>query len=120
MNFPHIQPQTAPACKKKIQYIKQIYLPRLVKCGVTGSDGGLDAVATRSEDGKTLVLQGSPCNWGWNALSDAPQSHPARQDLTTSPAKTGHKFGKYPAILAGETGLNFRRAWKPRQIEKSG
>jgi alpha-L-arabinofuranosidase len=29
----------------------------LVKCGVTGSDGGLDAVATRSEDGKTLVLQ---------------------------------------------------------------
>jgi alpha-N-arabinofuranosidase len=33
------------------------YLPRLVKCAVTGADGKLDVVAKRSDDGKTLVLQ---------------------------------------------------------------
>jgi hypothetical protein len=42
-------------------YITQIlshnYLPQLVKCDVSGAEGGLDAVATRSEHGKTLVLQ---------------------------------------------------------------
>ncbi len=39
------------------QMLSHHYLPRLVKCDVAGADGRLDAVATRSEDGKTLVLQ---------------------------------------------------------------
>jgi hypothetical protein len=39
------------------QMLSHNYLPQLAKCDVTGAEGGLDAVATRSEDGKTLVLQ---------------------------------------------------------------
>jgi len=39
------------------QMLSHNYLPQVVKCNVTGVGGGLDAVATRSEDGKTLVLQ---------------------------------------------------------------
>jgi hypothetical protein len=39
------------------QMLSQNYLPQSVKCDVAGAEGGLDAVATRSEDGKTLVLQ---------------------------------------------------------------
>jgi alpha-L-arabinofuranosidase len=39
------------------QMLSHNYLPQWVKCDVTGADGGLDAVATRSDDGKTLVLQ---------------------------------------------------------------
>jgi alpha-L-arabinofuranosidase len=39
------------------QMLSHHYLPQLVKCDVSGAEGGLDAVATRSEDGKTLVLQ---------------------------------------------------------------
>jgi alpha-L-arabinofuranosidase len=42
-------------------YVTQIlfrnYLPQLVKCQVAGAERQLDAVATRNEDGKTLVLQ---------------------------------------------------------------
>jgi hypothetical protein len=33
------------------------YQPQLVQCEVTGADGRLDAIATRSADAKTLVLQ---------------------------------------------------------------
>ena len=33
------------------------YLPDLLKCEVSGGQGQLDVVSTRSEDGKTLVLQ---------------------------------------------------------------
>ncbi len=40
------------------QMLSHNYLPQAVKCDVTGVEGGLDAVATRSEDGKTLVLAG--------------------------------------------------------------
>jgi hypothetical protein len=39
------------------QMLSRHYLPRLVQCDLTGAEGGLDAVATRSDDGKTLVLQ---------------------------------------------------------------
>jgi hypothetical protein len=39
------------------QMLSHDYLPQLVQCQVTGAEGGLDAVATRSEDGKTVVLQ---------------------------------------------------------------
>jgi hypothetical protein len=39
------------------QMMSRNYLPRLVKCEVAGAKGGLDAVAKRSDDGKTLVLQ---------------------------------------------------------------
>ena len=39
------------------QMLSHNYLPQVVKCNVTGVGDGLDAVATRSEDGKTLVLQ---------------------------------------------------------------
>jgi hypothetical protein len=33
------------------------YLPELVQCDITGAQGQLDASATRSDDGRTLVLQ---------------------------------------------------------------
>jgi alpha-L-arabinofuranosidase len=33
------------------------YLPQLVQCVITGAQGQLDASATSSDDGKTLVLQ---------------------------------------------------------------
>jgi hypothetical protein len=39
------------------QIISRNYLPQLVKCEVSGGPGRIDACATRSEDGKTLVLQ---------------------------------------------------------------
>jgi alpha-L-arabinofuranosidase len=39
------------------QMLSHNYLPQLLKCDVTGAESGLDAVATRSDDGKTLVLQ---------------------------------------------------------------
>jgi len=39
------------------QMLCRNYLPQLVKCQVTRAEGQLDAVATRNEDGKTLVLQ---------------------------------------------------------------
>jgi hypothetical protein len=39
------------------QMLSRNYLPQLVQCGITGAQGQLDASATRSDDGKTLVLQ---------------------------------------------------------------
>jgi hypothetical protein len=39
------------------QMLSHNYLSQLVKCDVTGTEGGLDAVATRSDGGKTVVLQ---------------------------------------------------------------
>jgi hypothetical protein len=39
------------------QTLSRNYQPQLVKCEVARAEGGLDAIATRSEDGKTLVLQ---------------------------------------------------------------
>jgi hypothetical protein len=39
------------------QMLSHNYLPQMVKCDVLGADSGLDAVATRGDDGKTLVLQ---------------------------------------------------------------
>ncbi|MGA2255785.1 MAG: family 16 glycoside hydrolase, partial [Thermoguttaceae bacterium] len=39
------------------QMFSRNYLPQLVKCRVTGAEGRLDVNATRSDDGKTLVLQ---------------------------------------------------------------
>jgi hypothetical protein len=39
------------------QVLSRNYLPQLVKCDLTGAQGRLDAIATRSDDGKTLVLQ---------------------------------------------------------------
>ena len=39
------------------QMLSHNYLPQLVKCQTTGANGKLDANATRSDDGKTLVLQ---------------------------------------------------------------
>jgi len=39
------------------QMLSHNYLPELIKCDVSGAEGGVDAVATRSEDGKTLVMQ---------------------------------------------------------------
>jgi alpha-L-arabinofuranosidase len=39
------------------QMLSQHYLPQLVQCDVAGAEGGLDVIATRSDDGKTLVLQ---------------------------------------------------------------
>jgi hypothetical protein len=53
------------------QMLSYEYLPQLVKCEVTGAEGGFDAVATRSEDGKTLVLQVvNPMNIGVTAQID--------------------------------------------------
>jgi alpha-L-arabinofuranosidase len=37
--------------------LSQNYLSQLVKCDVIGAGGGLEAVATRNDDGSTLVLQ---------------------------------------------------------------
>jgi len=39
------------------QMLSRHYQPQLVQCDVTGADSGFDAVATRSEDGQSLVLQ---------------------------------------------------------------
>jgi hypothetical protein len=39
------------------QMLSHEYLPQLVGCDVAGAEGGLDAAATRSKDGKTVVLQ---------------------------------------------------------------
>ena len=39
------------------QMISRNYQPRVVDASVTGSDGDLDATATRSADGATLILQ---------------------------------------------------------------
>jgi len=39
------------------QMLSRNYLPQLVQCDLTGAPGSLDANATRSNDGKTLVLQ---------------------------------------------------------------
>jgi 3-keto-disaccharide hydrolase/alpha-L-arabinofuranosidase-like protein len=39
------------------QMLARNYVPQLVKCEVTGEQAKLDAVAKRSADGKTLVLQ---------------------------------------------------------------
>jgi hypothetical protein len=39
------------------QMLARNYLPQLVQCDVTSGEGGLDAIATRSADAKTLVLQ---------------------------------------------------------------
>jgi hypothetical protein len=39
------------------QMLSRNYLPQLAGCEVTGTESGLDAVATRSDNGKTLVLQ---------------------------------------------------------------
>jgi hypothetical protein len=39
------------------QMLSRDYLPRMVNCNVTGTEGGLDAIATLGEDGKTLALQ---------------------------------------------------------------
>ena len=39
------------------QMLSRNYLPQLVQCEVTGAQGQLDASATRSDDGKTIVLQ---------------------------------------------------------------
>ena len=39
------------------QMLSQHYLPQMVKCDFVGARGSLEAVATRSENGKTLVLQ---------------------------------------------------------------
>ncbi|MCX7049461.1 MAG: hypothetical protein NTX50_28745 [Candidatus Sumerlaeota bacterium] len=39
------------------QMFSHSYQPQLVKCDVTGAENKLDANATRSDDGKTLVLQ---------------------------------------------------------------
>jgi hypothetical protein len=39
------------------QMLSRNYLPQRVQCDVTGAPGQLDASATRSDDGKTLVLQ---------------------------------------------------------------
>ncbi len=39
------------------QLLSQEYQPHRVNCSVVGAEGGLDAIATRSDDGKTLVLQ---------------------------------------------------------------
>ncbi len=39
------------------QMLSHNYQPQLVQCNVTGAAAGFDAVATRSEDGQTLVLQ---------------------------------------------------------------
>ena len=39
------------------QMFSRNYLPQLVQCDVTGAQGQLNAGATRSDDGKTLVLQ---------------------------------------------------------------
>ena len=39
------------------QMLSRNYLPQRVQCDLTGSQGRVDAIATRSEDGRTLVLQ---------------------------------------------------------------
>jgi alpha-L-arabinofuranosidase len=39
------------------QMLSRNYLPQLVQCVITGAQGQLDASATSSDDGKTLVLQ---------------------------------------------------------------
>jgi alpha-L-arabinofuranosidase len=39
------------------QMLSQDYLPQIIKCDVVGTKGELEAVATRSNEGKTLVLQ---------------------------------------------------------------
>jgi hypothetical protein len=39
------------------QMFSRNYQPQLVKCEMTGAEGKLDVNATRSDDGKTLVLQ---------------------------------------------------------------
>ena len=39
------------------QMLSHNYLPQLIGCDVIGAVGGLDAVATRSDDGKTVVVQ---------------------------------------------------------------
>jgi hypothetical protein len=39
------------------QMFSRNYLPQRVQCDITGAQGQLNASATRSEDGKTLVLQ---------------------------------------------------------------
>jgi hypothetical protein len=39
------------------QMLARNYQPQLIQCDVAGGEGGLDAIATRSADAKTLVLQ---------------------------------------------------------------
>jgi hypothetical protein len=39
------------------QILSRNYLPQLVQCDLAGTQGRLDVCATRSDDGKTLVLQ---------------------------------------------------------------
>jgi alpha-L-arabinofuranosidase len=39
------------------QMLSRNYLPQLAQCEITGAQGQLNAIATRSDDGKTLVLQ---------------------------------------------------------------